>query len=514
MKIDFSLRPQLPPLGWIATVDVSACTVFVRHGRLVEVAEHWYFEGAWAGSFEGGGFWNTECVFGTGGSVTGRAITFVTSTALCDSIYWSKLGTGQYVVANGLSLLLAVTGRRLDPHNSSYLEINQSLVRGFRLYKSNIPTTSAAVHRVAHQNLRLSDRNGVEILPKPASPHFRNYTDYRDFLTSSSGSLIANARDSLRKTPLQILSTQSKGYDSSAVNALLAKFGVDAAFTIAQAKQVGVAAGKERKPSESDDGTEICHALGISPILIARDAFRNLGDRELDFRAGFPECQDLNLAGILPHLEGPSLLFTGILGQIWYTDESLGSRGAEGDLAGWDQGGYGLGEARIRSGFTQVPLPFLGARRLSEIRSITRSPEMKPWRVGGNYDRPIPRRMAEEAGIPRSLFGQRKMATVVEDAFPELPFSGSLQRDYLEWLDGEGLCRTRVQGGLRLARTFNAITSRRHLKGYRYVYFFERAVSRLLRKEWFFRPVWTHLRSSLYVFAVNRLADDLEHGID
>jgi hypothetical protein len=35
---------------------------------------------------------------------------------------------------------------------------------------------------------------------------------------------------------------------------------------------------------------------------------------------------------------------------------------------------------------------------------------MHPWRVGGRYDRPIARRIAEEGGIPRQAFGQRKSA--------------------------------------------------------------------------------------------------------
>jgi hypothetical protein len=33
---------------------------------------------------------------------------------------------------------------------------------------------------------------------------------------------------------------------------------------------------------------------------------------------------------------------------------------------------------------------------------------MIPWRLNNSYDRPIPRRIAEEAGVPRHLFGQKK----------------------------------------------------------------------------------------------------------
>ena len=38
---------------------------------------------------------------------------------------------------------------------------------------------------------------------------------------------------------------------------------------------------------------------------------------------------------------------------------------------------------------------------------------MTPWSVGGGYDRPIPRRIAESAGVDRQAFGQRKRAVAV-----------------------------------------------------------------------------------------------------
>jgi hypothetical protein len=33
---------------------------------------------------------------------------------------------------------------------------------------------------------------------------------------------------------------------------------------------------------------------------------------------------------------------------------------------------------------------------------------MNPWSLGAGYDKPIARRLAEEAGVPRHLFGQAK----------------------------------------------------------------------------------------------------------
>ena len=67
-------------------------------------------------------------------------------------------------------------------------------------------------------------------------------------------------------------------------------------------------------------------------------------------------------------------------------------------------------EFRLRVGFVHLPVPTIGALMTPELRRISRSQAMKPWVVSPNYDRPIPRRMAEEAGVPREWFGQNKKA--------------------------------------------------------------------------------------------------------
>ena len=52
------------------------------------------------------------------------------------------------------------------------------------------------------------------------------------------------------------------------------------------------------------------------------------------------------------------------------------------------------------------------------LSGTTPSVEMAPWRLGTSYDRPIPRRIAEAAGVPRQAFGQRKKAVVRAYAYP------------------------------------------------------------------------------------------------
>jgi hypothetical protein len=115
-----------------------------------------------------------------------------------------------------------------------------------------------------------------------------------------------------------------------------------------------------------------------------------------------------------------------------------------------------MGEFRLRTGFVHIPVPMLAFGAHATLRAIGASREMRPWRnvrttrikflripcsplaikthpivaaVGrlskrvsrwrsrSDYDRPIPRRIAEEMGVPRGAFGQRKLAasTLVHD---------------------------------------------------------------------------------------------------
>ena len=73
--------------------------------------------------------------------------------------------------------------------------------------------------------------------------------------------------------------------------------------------------------------------------------------------------------------------------------------------------GKSLTEFRLRVGFAHVPVPVIGAVFPSSIAAISDSREMQPYSVGGDYDRPIPRRIVEEAGVVRHKFGMRKNAT-------------------------------------------------------------------------------------------------------
>jgi hypothetical protein len=75
-----------------------------------------------------------------------------------------------------------------------------------------------------------------------------------------------------------------------------------------------------------------------------------------------------------------------------------------------DQSGSSLGEYRLRVGFIHVPLPCFGGEQYRVTQQISRSPELRPWIMGRAYDKPIARRILEEAGVPRGTFGEVKRA--------------------------------------------------------------------------------------------------------
>jgi hypothetical protein len=70
-------------------------------------------------------------------------------------------------------------------------------------------------------------------------------------------------------------------------------------------------------------------------------------------------------------------------------------------------------EFRLQCSLIHFPLPYMGMSQVADVFRISRSPEMKQWDVGDNYSRPICRRVLEERGVPRELFGRDKTGASV-----------------------------------------------------------------------------------------------------
>ncbi|QPD05834.1 MAG: hypothetical protein Nkreftii_003608 [Candidatus Nitrospira kreftii] len=497
---------QLPQLAWVAETDRLNGIVRLIHGPRVEVRESFFIEGVWNGPFHLGEFRTTDCVFGSGGLLIENAVHFVPSAATTDHLYYDETGD-RVIVSNSLPLLLAHTQDRLDPHCRDYAAICHSILNGIHDYRRDIPTTGGKIRRLMYRNLEVS-RDRVTELEKQMPPPFVAFAQYRDYLRTQYALIAANARDVARTWPLQIVSTQSRGYDSTAVNSLARASGIDKVFTVPTAKSKRFLAHHEEENLSSDDGGEICATLDLPCFPLNRRAFAENFDQEYLYYSALHHNQDANLMDIGNQLSTVSVLLTGVIGELWRPKaDKVEWPCLNSDLRHGDLGGSGMGEWRLVVGLIHLPMPFIGARRRAEIVEITESAEMDPWRLRNSYDRPIARRLAEEAGVPRHLFGQYKMGSVVLFSQPSIPFGKDLRREFFNYLVAEKVMARPTTWLWSVVRRANTLLQVNYLRRISGIYFIERVLSKLIRRQVRFPQLWSRLDGSLYCFCVNRTAD-------
>lgn len=510
MNLVYLGNSRLPRLAWLAEVDLVKKIVRVQHGDSVECWEHFFIEGVWNGEFYSGDFSKTDCVFGTGGVVNRDSVEFVSSACTTDYLYYTTGDAGLLAIANSLPFLLASRGDSLDPSFFGYNRINDTIVWGIDSYIQEIPTRKGVVKRLMYRNLHVGE-NGVQEVEKEMPPNFPSYVPYHMYMETNYERIVKNARDPHRKARLEVCSTQSKGYDSTAVNAIAAKYGIDKVFTILKGKSPNHFATNDAVEQVDDDGREICRTLKVASIPIERHAFETDFPNEYLYHASLHRNQDMNFKEIETYLSSVSLLLTGSLGEMWYTKKTYANR--EGyindELKRWDLAGCGLSEVRLVVGFIQVPLIYIGARRREDIMCITESEEMTPWRLGNNYDRPIPRRIAEEAGVPREAFGQVKIASAVIFPMPYLPIGAKLRKEFFEFLVNEKLQPKWAIPLWPIVHYVNTCLAFRSSR-YKWLYYLERVISKALRRKFEFQPIWSHLKGAIFIFCVNKCAREFE----
>ncbi|GAI88722.1 unnamed protein product, partial [marine sediment metagenome] len=160
--------------------------------------------------------------------------------------------------------------------------------------------------------------------------------------------------------------------------------------------------------SGDDSGEEIANILGLETVSGLRTAYQASGLKaeKLFYFTGIPE--DIYLYPMREHLRS-TLLFSGVKGDTMWDRNPIGAAGTW----SWDPGGATLQEFRLRMNFVQLPPAFFGWRHHKQLIEVSRSPELVPWTLWNEYDRPIPRRIVEQAGVPREMFGFSKKAVSV-----------------------------------------------------------------------------------------------------
>ncbi|MGC2049360.1 MAG: hypothetical protein WA635_12225, partial [Gallionella sp.] len=444
-------------------------------------------------------------------------------TATTDYLYHND-DTNNFVISNSLPLLLAKLDDSLKPSFINYSNINKSILDGIHDFISRIPTCKGHVSRIMHHNVRPAS-SGVALIEKPHAADFGSFNEYRDYLRLRIGQLLINAHHDARNIPLQVYSTQSRGYDTTAVNALAAPFGVDRVFTNPESKEKQSFYLGRRSQEPSDDGAAICATLGLTCTPIDRLSFEKEPlAHEIYYWAGLDNNKDLNLHEITNYINRPTLLLTGQYGEFWYPSNIVGEyrlHFLDDGLKKWDLAGHGLAEVRLKTGFIQAAIPVIGSRRRTSILRITDDTEMDPWRLGTHYDRPIPRRIAEEAGVPRDMFGQIKLASIVDLPTPNVPITAALRVEFLHHLRKHGLLGRVGASLLPMVQRFNNwvywtnpnryFNDRlKHPLLWYIGYIWARYFGQPLR----IRMVWTRIDSFLYAFCVNKVRNEYAEYLD
>ena len=403
---------RLPPNAWGLLIKPRRTTVHA--GRGIERGEDFIAEGAWAGPFSAKGALSSPFRCGSGAVIDGKRIVVFGPSHSLDPVY-CFVGRGYLAVSNSIHLAIALSKDAMPRDLGAARKCAETSMAGFHHYDRILYRTPTGMMLRLAFGMWTIDPGRLRIAESGpaigATEDFADFAGYRRLLLKTLRRIIDNARAPERRTPYgDLVATCSSGYDSPACAALARELGCREALTLRTARGGGVDSGK---PVAESLGLA-CHeyerfGAGLEERNEERrDSFldaRHLLPVHDEFIGSVNTAEDLWLAAFAPHLPG-RILFTGFQGgQVWKKGCPSGPTMKRSDTSG-----SGVEQFRKRLGFVHVPVPFIGSTNHVRLAALYSAAEMAPYHVPGAYDHPVPRRIAEDAGVPRDLFGQRKSA--------------------------------------------------------------------------------------------------------
>ncbi|WP_256998753.1 hypothetical protein [Nitrosococcus oceani] len=309
--------------------------VIVYHGSRVEITPDFFCEAVWPGSYEAGGFDQTDVIAGSGGRIRNSAIIFVSSGSTVDRLNMLR-GDRCVWLSNSLVCLLSAADADLNPAYGFYYKDLYSVVYGIDNCKRLLATSKGDVELVYFDNVRW-DGNMASVVPKPSvNRELVNFGQYLGFLESTMEQLAENIYSPIRPKRLRMLGTLSAGYDSPTLMALASGVGCDEAICFDRTHL-----------NEEDSGESIAGYLGVRPIVLSGTAWRHLQKPEIPFIAANSMGEEVRFSAAAETLAGRVLL-TGYHGdKMWgKRTKHLGPNVVRGDPSG-----LGLTEFRLWAGF-------------------------------------------------------------------------------------------------------------------------------------------------------------------
>lgn len=329
-----------------------------------------------------------------------EGVVFVTPNHLQEQLYSVK--TKNFVCfSNSLAFLLERCCLSLDPNFFRYEEILCGGLFGVRSTLKNAPLLNGEtlrIFRCACVTVR-SDLS-VSECRKVSGLSFSGYQDYSETVRGVLRKIAENATDPAREHKYGMLSTISRGYDAVATSALAREIGCQTVLTF-----------NAPESFRGDCGTEIAKMLGFEKII---EGDANLYKKNETFlEAEACASGDIGSAIVFSafeYLSSGNLLFMGVRGDsVWERlHENVNDNYDFSCGNGFAQSDSSFGENFLKNNIVGIFPPLIGADHWSQIAKISQSEEMRDFSLRDNYDRPIPRKIAEERGVARSEFGQAK----------------------------------------------------------------------------------------------------------
>ncbi len=436
-RLETEVDSSLPPLAWVARVTTGRINAVC--GISVRVTDHGLFEGTWAGPPDFDVLPDQTTLFGSGLIVRGENLVALTPSHHLEGVHSAASEDESLVVSNSLAGALIGARTSLDP-DVDYSTLLMADLDRWQLIEDTsrpaplpirgavqmIPTATGHLTTHFFENASIGADLEIRVSRKPREEAFRSFGDFRERILEATRSLFVNANG---YSPVVAM---SGGYDSTAVAVLAADAGCRRAIGFEVSRPA------RSDGSTADSGAHNAERLGLS--------FKGFDRLSYVAAEGAPEAEFLSTGMV-----GEEVVFSSMEKEL-HRSLMLTGYWAGRDWAMADRHEFALHvpsttactsltEFRLRADFFDVPLPVFGAAQPMDAPTILELPEMDPFRVGGSgyYDRPIPRRLIEEAGIPRGSFATRKRAVNVALQHNTLgDFSAGMQRAVAEFAAAEG----------------------------------------------------------------------------
>ena len=423
-------NPLLPKLAWCALIRANSGTIAVHHGVGVETHAGYFVEGAWDGSFSEGRFDQAVTFTGTGARLMGDRVRFSSATHNLERCYTLEKEQTLFI-SNSLAFLLVMSEETLDPsHPTYYFDFLRWYRVGLRHRHHAIKTQTgrkAWFHDCRNFDVnkgRITDRRLRDFGYPPQS-----FEDYHHWLLITAERVFGNASDPARRTRYKPLASISKGYDSPATAAVSAACGCEEAFTFNRSLVTSDSSYAD------DNGAEIARLLGMRCAEYDRIDLCDAPVELLQLHFQNPFGSIVSSMDQASELLSGRVFVTGRHGEHFWNMDPVRS------LPGYQEPTQrktlvqNTLEFRLDRGYIDLHLPYTGGVYAPQLLKIGRSAEMRPYRVGGDYDRPIPRRIVESAGIPRHEFGRHKMGGA-EAGHKLCTFSDVAEADFRQFYSG------------------------------------------------------------------------------